>query len=680
MKNEKTFDDIVRDEVKKLVGNDFSEQGSINDELKKSLKNASKSGGTGTGKPEFIFIYENTVFVIEDKHSRDFLEKLSADGQIDLNAIKGGAPEKFAVNGAVHYAKNIISKSTYKEVVAIGATPTFGDNVILRPYWVGERDSELELKKLNDLTSFDDLKENFDEWYQVEVLGEDFQSVKENERIQNLAANIHEDLRNYGALGDEEKPLVISAILLALFNNPKLVENFNSRRTRPKRDKDGNIISDGKQIYDEVEGYFNNILGERKNREIRSDLAEKFDVVKSRFQFIANNKSINTVNPSIDKTPISFYTEKIAQGNLTDKFQRTDTDFDVLGHFYEEFVSYGGKDSANLGIVLTPAHITKLMADLIDVKYTDVVLDPTCGSGGFLVAAMNRMLNKGSNDDYTLTQEEVNAVKRDKLYGIELSEKLFVVAVTNMILRGDGKSNLKFGNMFDFSKDSFPKPITKVLMNPPYSQGTKANPDLYEINFIKHALEMMDKSLNNKLAVIVPQSTFTSDSRGDKLGTKDKIKEEILKNNTLEAVITLNKDTFNGTAGVHPVVAIFNSGKGQGNTPAKFFDFRNDGYSIWKHKGQLKDDGTALEKRQHLKYVFENGLETNMTLPHTSFMVQSPIKANDEWLHSYFYFNDEIPKAEDFAKTVQDYLAFKFDQTVHGRGYLFENEEKSSKK
>ncbi|MFC4073480.1 hypothetical protein ACFOUX_03095, partial [Lactococcus lactis subsp. hordniae] len=83
------------------------------------------------------------------------------------------------------------------------------------------------------------------------------------------------------------------------------------------------------------------------------------------------------------------------------------------------------------------------------------------------------------------------------------------------------------------------------------------------------------------------------------------------------------------------------------------------------------DDGSADEKRKFLFDVI-NGDNEDYT---TNFMVKSKIQANDEWLHSFFYFNDEIPSEEDFEKTIADYLTFQFDMYVHGRGYLFEDEK-----
>lgn len=403
------------------------------------------------------------------------------------------------------------------------------------------------------------------------------------------------------------------------------------------------------------------------NNEISPEF--KVEVIMNKFRFIQTNVALNEKRKDLGMTPLRYFAS-ILQKDVLDHF-KNNTEFDILGNFYGEFVKYGDSGGNGLGIVLTPKHITSLMAELIQIGRGDYVLDPTAGSGAFLISAMNRMLKE------PLVEGSINTdahIKQHQLFGIEMQEKMYTVATTNMILRGDGKSNLMLANMFsktadDFISDGNKVSITKVLMNPPYSQGSKGNPDLYEINFIKHALDI--SAQNGKLAVIVPQSTMTGKSKIER-----DIKQAILDNHTLDVVITLNPNTFHGQrAGVQPVIALFTAHqKHPEQKQVKFINFKDDGWVVKKHLG-LQDDGTASAKRKQLvdSVLYDVPSET-------SFMVKSSITAEDEWLHSYFYFNDSIPTHEAFEKTVQDYLAFKFDQTVHGRGYLFDEEVESPKK
>ena len=143
------------------------------------------------------------------------------------------------------------------------------------------------------------------------------------------------------------------------------------------------------------------------------------------------------------------------------------------------------------------------------------------------------------------------------------------------------------------------------------------------------------------------------------------IKKNILKKHTLEGVITLNKDTFFGV-GVMPCIAVFTTGEThQENKKVNFIDFQNDGYKVSPHIGLLETE-QAKDKKQHLLDVWFNRVNFE-----SKFCVETTIEATDEWLHSFYYFNDEIPTEEDFDKIVSDYLSFEFSMIMQGRGYLF---------
>jgi type I restriction-modification system DNA methylase subunit len=237
---------------------------------------------------------------------------------------------------------------------------------------------------------------------------------------------------------------------------------------------------------------------------------------------------------------------------------------------------------------------------------------------------------------------------------------MFTIATTNMILRGDGKSNLQ---NLDFLRENSAKlqlkGCTVGMMNPPYSQGSKANPELYEISFTEHLLDSLSEGA--KAIVIIPQSSVTGKTREEQA-----IKANILKHHTLEGVITLNKNTFYGV-GVNPCIVVFTAGIPHNKTHrCKFINFEDDGFIVSKHIG-LEETAVAKDKRQHLLDVWFNRTDYE-----SRFCVETTVDADDEWLHSFYYFNDEIPKQEDFEKTMADYLTFEFNMLTHGRGYLFE--------
>jgi len=250
-------------------------------------------------------------------------------------------------------------------------------------------------------------------------------------------------------------------------------------------------------------------------------------------------------------------------------------------------------------------------------------------------------------------------IKQKQLHGLELQPYMFTIATTNMILRGDGKSNLINE---DFLKQEPYKLQLKEanigMMNPPYSQGSKANPSLYEIAFIEYLLNSITEG--GKVIVIVPQSTMTGKTKEEQ-----SIKANILKHHTLEGVITLNKDTFYGV-GVMPCIAIFTVGEPhQEEKESKFIDFRDDGYKVAPHIGLIETE-QAKDKKAHLLDVWFDKIDSE-----TKFCVKTTIQADDEWLHSFYYFNDEIPTDDEFEKVVSDYLTFEFSMIMQNREYLF---------
>lgn len=269
---------------------------------------------------------------------------------------------------------------------------------------------------------------------------------------------------------------------------------------------------------------------------------------------------------------------------------------------------------------------------------------------------MHRMLAR-AGDDTALRR----AIKRKGLHGFEIQSNMFAVAATNMILRGDGNSNIQCCDFLaqPASKTQL-KGATVGLMNPPYSQGTKSDPSQYELSFVEHLLDSL--TVGARCAVIVPQSSMTGKTKAEQ-----EFKRSILRHHTLEGVITCNTDTFYHV-GVNPVIAVFTAGEPHDpGKVCKFIDFRDDGYEVHAHIGLVEGD-SAKDRRQHLLDVWNDRIEAP-----SRFCVKSTVQPDDEWLHSFYYFNDEIPTAADFDRTVGDYLSFEFAMIMQGRRYLFEN-------
>jgi type I restriction-modification system DNA methylase subunit len=628
-KNERITDFFIG----KLLSNAsiaFTPNGSNIQEIQKALKSASKKGTGKVGFPEFTAKSKDFLLVIEDKESLDFQANYSDEEKtmlsIDYKSIKD-----YAENGALHYSKGIINKTSFKKIFAFGCTGNEKHHLI-RPIFVNEKGYVL-LQSVENFENFS--PDNIEKYYKEQVLGETPPKTLELEDVLKKSAELHESLRNYGQLGDSEKPLVVSAILLALSDDSFKTSNLTG----------DSIRTDGQKIFSSIEDYM-------KRVEVTPDT--KKDKVLNQFNIIKDRTILNQVDQRLAKTPLKYFTEFLETHVLNSV--KTNSKEDVLGRFYGEFIRYSGGDGQTLGVVLTPGHITELFCDLVDLKASDIVFDPCCGTGGFLISAMHKMLS-GSID----LKEHIK-IKKNRLHGIEIREDMFSIATTNMILRGDGKSNLENKDFLKQNPENLREhKYTVGFMNPPYSQAkNKATSHLSEIHFIEHLLDSLTDA--GRCVIIIPQSTMVGKSKVDQ-----QVKKRILEKHTLEGVITLNKETFYGI-GTIPCLAIFTAHKPHSeNKYCKFINYEDDGFSVRKHIGLVETE-RAKERKSHLLNVWLNDAPAE-----SKFMVKTIIEPDDEWLHSFYYFNDEIPKNEDFEKTITDYMTFEFNMIAQGKSYLFEN-------
>ena len=269
-----------------------------------------------------------------------------------------------------------------------------------------------------------------------------------------------------------------------------------------------------------------------------------------------------------------------------------DSSHDLLGKFYEVFLKYGN-GAKDIGIVLTPRHITEFASRIVDITSNDLVFDPACGTGGFLVAAYD-MVRKNEPD-------QVEMFKKHKIFGIEQQANVASLAIVNMIFRGDGKNNIINGDCLAINlnrkirngelsaeyieNEGDRKPVTKVLMNPPFALRRD---DEQEFTFIEHALKQMaDGGL---LLSVIPISVMYS-------GAKDLAwRKRMLEANTLLCVISFPNDLFYPQASVEPVIVVIKKGhQHTANTKTLFVRITDDGFVKLKkrrlpHGGQNQLD------------------------------------------------------------------------------------------
>jgi len=630
-KKEANFDLYVH-ELLKEAGISASAQGSGVHEIDKALKTASKQQTGKEGFPDFLAVAKDFVLVMENKRDRVFHRLDGDDGNLSQTPK---ATRDYALNGALFYARKIIEKTSYKKVFAFGNA---GDRKhhILQPLFVGQDG----YKHLPEVETFDNFSEkNIESYYKYAVLGEMPPEDVELADILKKAKELHEHLRNYGSLGEDEKPLVVSAILLALREQEhgfKLDQLKGDRKVNP----------DGKILFEQL-----------KNSLSRANVAPevKKDQILNQFTLMKDRPKLNEVHPALKKTPLKFFAEYINDNIFKAVMANTTEDF--LGRFYGEFVSYSGGDGQSLGVVLTPCHITELFCDLVDLKPVDVIFDPCCGTGGFLISGMHRMLREAMDD------ADRNHVKENQIYGIEDREDMFAIATTNMIFRGDGRSNLICGDFFKQDTEKLQlNQYTVGFMNPPYSQAkNKDTEHLSELCFIRQLLNSIVKG--GRCAVIIPVSTMYGKTKEDK-----QIKKEILKRHTLEGVISLNKNTFY-RIGTVPCAAVFTTGKPHPKDKlVKFINFEDDGFEVKKHLGLVETE-RAKDRKSYMLECWRGKIDDAPS----KFMVQTIIEDTDEWIHSFYYYNDEIPTEQDFHNSIADYLTFEFHMISRGRGYLLDD-------
>ena len=475
-KKEANFDLYIHDLLVE-AGIHADTQGSNIIEINNALKSASKHKTGNVGFPEYCAVVNDFVLVMEDKSDRGNLCAFEDDGTTISLTMQ--ATTNYAVNGALHYAKHILQNTTYNKVFAFGNA---GDRKhhIIQPLFVDNNGYTW----LPEVETFENFSANHIlEYYKRIVLKETPPEDIELADILKKAKELHEYLRNYGGLGEDEKPLVVSAILLALRE-----QKYNFRLDMLKGDSlESN--TDGAILYQYLEM---NLQRAKVSPEVKKAR------VLNQFTLIKDRPQLNTKRDDLgNKTPLRFFAEYINENIF--KALTSNSKEDYLGRFYGEFVSYSGGDGQSLGVVLTPSHITDLFCELVDLKPTDIIFDPCCGTGGFLISGMHKMLKQAKNPSDRLH------IKQHQIHGIEIRDDMFSIATTNMILRGDGQSNLICEDFLAQDSGELQLSgggITVGFMNPPYSQAkNKDTANLSELCFIRHLL-------NSITEVVVLQSLF----------------------------------------------------------------------------------------------------------------------------------------------------------------------------
>jgi len=430
--------------------------------------------------------------------------------------------------------------------------------------------------------------------------------------IRELALEMHNKLREL-AVTEKAKPIFVAGLLLAL-NDKDFVRNytgfhsFNSLLTH--------LLSAIDHVLD------------------HSDLKRKKDDIKNHLKMIGRHNKIREIPLGHDHSLLWYISE--LDKKIKPMMDYADSTTDAPGVFYHEFVKYSGGDGSGLGIVLTPQHLTEFMCELSGLDKNSTVVDICCGSGAFLVTAMSLMF-RGAN------AKERKRIRERSLYGVELNDDIFTLAVANRIVRGDGQSNIYFGDCFkpDIVKELKEKNINIGLINPPYSQQ-----DHCELEFVEHLLNIL--TVGGTGVVVVPTSCA--------VGTKFKeIRQRLFKHHTLKAVFSMPDDIFySNNAGVNVCVMVWEAHKTHDPKKNTFFGYyKDDGFVKAKKLGRIdKFNRWETIKNKWLELYRELDVKEGLTS-------KKAVDWNDEWLCEAYMETDYSTLSQvDFKITVRKYLSY----------------------
>jgi hypothetical protein len=342
---------------------------------------------------------------------------------------------------------------------------------------------------------------------------------------------------------------------------------------------------------------------------------------------------------------------------------------DFTGKLFNEMYGWLGFSQDKLNdVVLTPSYVANLLVKLARVNKDSYVWDFATGSAGLLVAAMNEMLNDAKQNiksPHELTQKEIK-IKAEQLLGLELLSSVYMLAILNMILMGDGSSNIlnidsikDFDGKYGFGKTDSKFPADAFILNPPYSALGNG------MNFVEKALGMMNKGY---AAIIIQNSSGSGKAKDFNI--------RILEKHTLIASIKMPIDIFIGKSSVQTNIYVFKvNEKHHKDDIVKFIDFSNDGYTRTNRKkasSNLQDTDKAKERYEEVVNLVRFG-KSKLNIFSEKEYYEGTIDPNNgaDWNQTAPI--DTRPALDDFKKTVSDYLAWEVSDMLKTQTINYEN-------
>lgn len=635
------------------------EQESLNPQIDKALDEYfSKSGGSGGNRPDAKLLLRDAnlhywPILIEYKGYKERLAKFAPDGRLANRTVKNEPDFKtinsYAVNGAVHYANALLHYTDYTDAIAIGVTGWRDATGALRHeigvYLVSKSNFGAG-QKVDDYTDLSFLRpKNFDAFVakvrNLSLTPEELERLKE-QREREIGASLvrlnNDIYQNEKGLSESDRVHLVAASIIATIGIPGKVPTLDKSELKSSTMRGG---SDGDILLTRIKAF----LGEKNLPESKKEL-----VVRT----LQNTLTTDNINRPVNgESQLKRVFSKIVDDlGIYYKIGLT-TDF--TGKLFNEMYSWLGFTQDKLNdVVLTPSYVATLLVRLARVDKDSFVWDFATGSAGLLVAAMNEMLADAkkkikSPDAFARKAAEIKA---RQLLGLEVLSNIYMLAILNMILMGDGSSNIlnrdslkDFDGNYGFGKPSEKFPATAFVLNPPYSAPGNG------MVFVARALSMMSKGY---AAVIIQNSAGSGKAVG--------FNRAILAHSTLLASIKMPLDLFIGKSSVQTQVYVFRVGEPhQKDDTVKFIDFSNDGYKRTNRKKaavNLVDLGDAKDRYDELVALVRYGRAKLRIFTEQEYYEGHIDPENGaDWNQTAPV--DTRPTLADFKKTVADYLAWE---------------------
>ena len=635
------------------------EQESLNTEIDTALNEYfSKSGGKGGNRPDAKLLLKDKdlnfyPILIEYKGYKDKLVKLDSNGQIENRTAKNEPILKninaYAVNGAVHYANALLHYTSYTDIISIGMTGYKDENDEIKysigVYYVSKSNFGIG-QKVDDYTDFSFLKkENFNAFIRkvknLQLSQEELDKLKEKREreIDASLVRLNNDIyQNEKGLGENDRVYLVAAAIIATIGVPGKVAPLEKSDLKSSTEE-GN--TDGDIIVRKIKAFLN-------EKELPK---EKKELIIRTLQNTLTTDNINKVENGESQLKRVF-TKIVDDLGIYYKIGLT-TDF--TGKLFNEMYSWLGFTQDKLNdVVLTPSYVANFLVKLARVNMDSYVWDFATGSAGLLVAAMNEMLIDAKSKIKSPEQLTVKSaeIKANQLLGLEILSNIYMLAILNMILMGDGSSNIlnkdslkDFDGNYGFGNTDKKFPADAFILNPPYSAPGNG------MIFVEKALSMMEKGY---AAIIIQNSAGSGKAAG--------YNKNILKHSTLLASIKMPNDLFVGKSSVQTNVYVFRIGEAhQRDDTVKFIDFSVDGYTRTNRKKascNLRDTDHAKERYQEVVNLVRFGKSKLSVFTEKEYYEGKIDPENGaDWNQTAPI--DTKPTLDDFKKTVSDYLAWE---------------------